>query len=275
MNPPPLSQSPGDFDYSTDQSTRVSRRVAYGVYRLTHDGRDVGEEVWGIFALRSGGYRLMTEIDLQWPVPNQQRANLDVDARWMAQALWAQVEMNNTRRHAAYVPSGTTLDVQITEARVHSEDDHGGKNKLRSRALGPNSGAERPPSGHGKSVLRRELPFSVTTHLDFASALFNFVVLQRLGLLQPKSSATFDSVVLTLPTLEPLEIPQSYYCEGEEVLRSDPSELLTRRYTIAESGVPETMTTFWTDMQGIVIKQELTVGGAPHGCEMVSYRWQG
>jgi hypothetical protein len=66
-----------DLDFSLDGSSRVTYRIAHGVYRITHNRRLVGEELWGIFGLLSGGYRLMTEIDLTWPVQNQQRAQLD------------------------------------------------------------------------------------------------------------------------------------------------------------------------------------------------------
>jgi hypothetical protein len=269
-----MGQPPAEFDYSTDQSTRVSRRVAHGVYRLTHGGRDVGEEVWGIFALRNGGYRLMTEIDLQWPVPNQQRANLDVDTRWHPQALWAQMDINNTRRMASYVPSGTTLDVQIVEARLHGDEDHSSKTKLRNQiaAMNPGGDAIRPATP-GKTVSSRQLPFTGNTHLDFASALFNFVVLQRYQW-SANGRVSFDSVVPTLPSLEPLQVPQSYCYEGDEALSAE-SSTPARRYTISESGTPDAVTTFWTDEHSIVLKQQLTLDGALHACEMVNYRWQG
>jgi hypothetical protein len=274
MNPQSMSPSLDDFDYDTDQSTRVARRVAYGVYRLTHGGRDIGEEVWGIFALRNGNSRLMTEIDLQWPVANQQRAHLDVDDQWRIQGLWAQVDLNNSRRIATYIPSGDTLGVQVVESRLHEEEERTGKSRLRGNTPAVNAPLPRIGAISGRPVLERELPFDGSTHIDFASALFNFVVLQRLRLGR-STRATFDSVVLTLPSLEPLSIQQTYAYERDERLGNDTNQPSARRYRITEAGTPDAVTTFWTDAHDIVLKQDLMLEGVPHGCEIVSYRWQG
>jgi hypothetical protein len=265
-------QNSGDFEYDTDQSTRVARRLAHGVYRLTHGGREIGEEVWGIFALLNGAYRLMTDIDLTWPIKNAQRAQLDLDARWNTHGVWAQVDINNIRRMASYIPEGNTLSVEIMETRLHEHEEEQRNYRARLRNSGGvlsleparlNSGAT-----SGRTVLQQELPFDAATFLDFGSTMFNFVILQRLQLTLG-SSATFNTVVLTLPSLEPLSIRQTYRYESDETLGNDPA----RRYTITETGSPGT-TTFWTDARGIVIKQELPLDGVAHICEMLNYRWQ-
>ena len=276
-----MSQPLGELDYSIDQSTRVLRRVTHGVYRLTHGGQDVGEEVWGVFALRNGAYRCMTEIDQQWPIPHQQRAHLDVDEHWNVQALWAQVDLNSTRRIATYVPSEQSLNIEIVETRLREEEEHNSRTAL-SRATGfsayrhaPHAPPAPPTPGSNGHVIRRDvIPFSAGAHLDFASALFNFVALQRLQL-ERGGSATFDSVVLTLPSLEPLCVQQTYCYERDEVILRETNQLATRRYTIVETGSPDMATTFWTDAHGIAIRQELTLDGLPYRCEMVSYRWAG
>jgi hypothetical protein len=277
MNPPSTSPSLDDFEYNTDQSTRVARRVAYGVYRLTHGGQDIGEEVWGIFALRNGNTRLMTEIDLQWPVANQQRAHLDVDDQWRIRGLWAQVDLNNNRRIATYIPSGDQLDVLVVESRLHDEEERSGKSRLRGNTPSVNTPLPRINVISGKPVLQSQLPFDASTHLDFASVLFNFVVLQRLRLAR-STRATFDSVVLTLPSLEPLSVQQTYAYERDELLRNDANQSNqppAHRYRITETSAPDAVTTFWTDAHDIVIRQELMLEGVAHVCEMVSYRWQG
>lgn len=290
-----MSQSASDFDFNTDQSTRVARRVAHGVYRLTHADADIGEELWSIFALRNGNYRLMTEIDLLWPVPHQQRTHLDVNANWAVQALWAQVDLNHTRRMATYTPNGAALDIEITETRVHAEEEHSSKHKMR-KVMAPGITAGHTGASPGKIVLRRRVAFTASTHLDFASVLFNFVALQRLQLPQ-QGRATFDAVVLMLPSLEPLQVSQTYHYERDEVLadlvapppvprivaaappQEPRAQLPARRYTITEiaaAGDPAgTVTTFWTDAHGIAIRQELSLDGAPHRCEVVSYQWRG
>lgn len=271
-----MSQSGSDLDYDTDQSTRVERRVANGIYRLTHAGRDIGEEVWSVLALRNGGFRLMMEIELQWPVPHQQRAQLDADSRWSVQTLWAQVDLNRTRRMAMYAPAGGALDVEVVEARLRADEEHTGKKRV-LRATSGDFNAEHLGAVSGKVVGRQHLPFTATTHLDFASAMFNFVALQRLQLPRDGRMA-FDAVVLTLPSLEPLQVMQTYCYERDEPLPGAmPFSPAARRYSITETGgsVGETVTTFWTDGHGIPLSQELTLEGAPHGCEMVSYQWQG
>lgn len=104
-----------DLDFSLDGSDRVASRIAHGVYRITRNRRVIGEELWGIFGLLSGGYRLLTEIDLTWPVPNQQRAQLDLDASWRAQQLRVQLDLEGRRRSACYLYSDGEVEVVVYE----------------------------------------------------------------------------------------------------------------------------------------------------------------
>src|SRR5512141_3351318 len=122
MNPT-KDQPLGDLDYSLDQSTRVERRVAHGLYSLSHGGQDIGEEVWAVFALRNSAFRCLTEVEQKWPVPHQQRAQLDVDDQWKELALWAQVDLHNTRRMATYIPSSKGVSIEIAEAHLHEEEE--------------------------------------------------------------------------------------------------------------------------------------------------------
>ena len=62
---------------TSDDPLRVERRLADGVYRILHGEALVGEENWAILALKGGGYRLMTELHLDWPKTHQQRDELD------------------------------------------------------------------------------------------------------------------------------------------------------------------------------------------------------
>jgi hypothetical protein len=234
--------------------------------------------VWAIFALLNGTYRLMTDIDLTWPMTNAQRAQLDLDARWNTQGVWVEVDINNTRRMASYIPQGNTLSVEVMESRLHEHEEEQRNNRARLRNTGgvisPEPARLSASGVAGKTILQQELPFDGSTFLDFASAMFNFVILQRLQLTLG-SSATFNTVVLTLPSLEPLNIRQTYRYERDEALAGDATQPLARRYTITEAGSAGTITTFWTDARGIVVKQELLLDGVTHACEMLNYRWQG
>ncbi len=82
-------------------------------------------------------------------------------------------------------------------------------------------------------MTRKQLACTPATHLDFGSALFNFVVLQRVRLM-PGTPTMFGSIVLTLPSLEPLELQQEYCYERDEPVRGDPGQPLARRYLITE-----------------------------------------
>ena len=280
MNQLTVGQSPSDLDYGTDQSLRIARRLAHGVYKLTRDGRDIGEEVWSVFALLNSGYRVMTEIDQKWPMAHEQRVQLDVDEHWNVQGMWVQIDIGSVRRMAACKPADNMLNVELTDQRLNEEDQLRSKWKQRSKS-GAVPPARNPPAssvsaasaGVNKSVTQVQAPFEPNTHLDFASALSNYVVLQRLKLEQG-GQATFNSIVLSLPTLVPISVEQTYTYDSEDAQREDPIKPLGRQYSIVETAPPNLRTTFWTDEHDIVLKQELLLHGARHVCEMVNYRWQ-
>ena len=78
-----------------------------------------------------------------------------------------------------------------------------------------------------------------------------------------------------LPSLEPLPLRQTYRYERDETTGPDANRTIARCYTIMESGAAGVSTTFWADEHGIALRQELTVNGAQHTCEMTNYRWLG
>ena len=120
--------------------------------------------------------------------------------------------------------------------------------------------------------MQHQLMFEPGAHIDFASAMFNYIVLKRLRL-TPGAAASFSSVVVTLPSLEPLNIRQTYRYDADEPPGPDLTQPPPRRYVITETGTPDMMTTFWCDQRDIVQKQELMMNGVVHGCEIVNYRW--
>lgn len=247
---------------TSDDPLRVERRLADGVYRILRGEALVGEENWAILALKGGGYRLMTELHLDWPKTHQQRAELDTDANWNPVGLWAEIDFNGKRRSATYlIEPGGVLDVRITEQKLPTNED----------ASAGRRGLNRPGPAP-KTVLARSYGFDADANFDFASALFNFVILQRLKLSQGRTG-TFESVVVTLPSLEPIAVQQSYAYVRDEPLDRETGEGLARRYTIREMDGEEAVTTFWTDERGLVIRQSVVVDGEPHGCEMAEYRW--
>lgn len=301
-------------DVRLDQSNRIVRRVAHGAYRILHAHRVVGDEVWGIFGMLSGGYRLLTEIEQDWPVPYQQRICLDVDSRWQPRTLWVQLDAEGERHNAKFTVAGNMVSIDIQQAALQAEDQPARTPAVsRSRvqvglqAAGSNTtrGAAQPArivleratiredeeitspfegsriqasTASRRTTSRTRLPFGAATHLDFASALSNFIVLQRADL-PPGGSIRLDAIVPALPGLAPLRIEQTYTCEGQEPLPGDATKPLTRRYQITESqqanapAVSTTPITFWADSHGIVLAQELAINGEPHGCEMVRYTW--
>lgn len=277
MNRILAGQSLHDFEYTTDQSVRIARRMAHGVYRITHAGLEVGEEAWSLFALLKGGYRVMTEIDLKWPVRNEQRAHLDLDEHWNALGLWAQIDMGTIRRMAAYIPDGARLNVELTDLPVSDDDRRSGRRRLRSNINDTHSTSAKlspsPSMGSKSKTVQKQIGFDGATHLDFASALFNYVVLQRLRLAQG-TEATFNTIVISLPSLEPVSLRQTYRYEADEMPGPDLTQPPPRRYVITEPDAPGMLTTFWCDAHDIVMKQELMIDGASHGCEMINYRWQ-
>ena len=248
-------------DLASEDTLRIERRLADGVYRILHGEQQVGEENWAILSLKGGGYRVMTELHLDWPKTHQQRAELDTDANWNPLGLWVEIDINGKRRSATYlVEQGNVLDVRITEQKLPAnEDTAGGRGRTR-------------PAPPPKTVLARSYGFDPEANFDFASALFNFVILQRLKLSVGRTGM-FESVVVSLPTLEPIAVQQSYAYVRDEPLDRETGQGLARRYTIREMDGEEAVTTFWTDERGLVIRQSVVVDGEPHGCEMAEYRW--
>ncbi len=278
-----MNPSISESDYSIDQTTRVERRIAHGQYALTHGGNDVGEEVWVIFALRNGMFRCLTEVDQEWPVPHHRRAQLDMDGHWNPRALWAQVDLNSTRTMGTYLATEGALDIEITSARLH-EEEHAGRSHVMHNSPGASrfvnaeltrdSASSNNANLGAQIVWHNEIPFQPGTYLDYASALFNFVMLQHLRL-APGGHADFDSVVLTLPSLEPLRVQQTYARQEDETIILGSDQVPTQRYAITETASPNLLTTFWTDAHGIVLRQELALEGLPYRCEVLSYNWLG
>lgn len=258
-------------DFDLDQSDRITRRIAHGVYRILHNRRVVGEELWGIFGLLGGGYRLMADIDLIWPVPNQQRAQLDLDGAWSARKFWVQLELEGKRRVARYMLGDGELEIAIYEEPLRYGD--------------PNRASHEQPSAllamaRAKCVYATKVAYGPHTFLDYGSTLLNFAHLRRLPL-RPGAQAQIEAIVVTQPSLEPLALSQTYcYVRDEQLTSLVQPFMITRRYTIEEhiagNGRNDaSFTTIWADQHDVVIKQEVLLGKETHGCELVSYQWMG
>jgi hypothetical protein len=260
-----------DFDFTLDSSDRITRRIAHGVYRITHNRKVVGEELWGIFGLLSGSYRLMTEIDLKWPIPNQQRAQLDLDSDWQARKLWVQLDAEGKRRVARYVLAEGAVEIAVFEEPLRYGD---ATRAPRDQSL------QLAVAARAKRVYAGKAVYSPDTFLDYGSTLMNFAHLRRLPL-TPGSQAQIQTIVITQPSLEPLEVSQTYtYVRDEQITSLVMPFMVTRRYTIEEhlasDGQDEgPFTTIWTDQYGVVVKQEVLLGKETHGCELMSYQWVG
>lgn len=254
-----------------DKSDRITRRIAHGVYRIFHNRKIVGEELWGIFGLLSGGYRLMTEIDLKWPVPNQQRAQLDLDSAWLARKLWVQLDLEGKRRVAHYLPGEGEVEIAIYEEPLRYGDPN---RTSREQQL------QLSVMAKAKRVYAAKVNYGPRTFLDYGSTLLNFVHLRRLHL-KPGTHAQIEAVVVTQPSLEPLALSQTYcYVRDEQTTSLVQPFMTTRRYTIEEhiagDGKDDApFTTIWADQYGVVIKQDVLLGKETHGCELVSYQWVG
>ncbi len=265
-------------DLSLDQTDRISRRIAHGVYRLSHARKPIGEELWGIFGLRGtgdspGGYRLMSEIDSRWPLPNQQRARLDLDENWVARKLWVEVDAGNARRTAVYEPNRAARSVliSVTESLLRYAD--GGRG-LGKQVRGAEAQLVLKAPEAGKLVFEDQLPFDENTYLDFGSTLFNFAHLKRVDM--SKDKATIKAIVVKLPSLEPLPLTQSYEYVTEEPVNSLLyTQQLAHCYKIVETDGGSAVTTFWSDAHGIILKQDVNWKNEWHGCELTSYKWVG
>jgi len=260
-----------DFDFTLDSSDRITRRIAHGVYRIVHNRELVGEELWGIFGLLSGAYRLMTEIDLRWPFPNQQRAQLDLNADWQASKLWVQVDAEGKRRVARYLLTEGALEIAVFE-EPSRYGDIPRTPRDQSLALAAATRA--------KSVYTGRATHRPDTFLDYGSTLMNFAHLRRLPL-KPGAQVRIHTIVVTQPSLEPLQVTQTYtYVRDEQISSLVMPFMSTRRYTIQEHLSTNDQregpfTTIWTDQHGVVVKQEVLLGKETHGCELVSYQWVG
>ena len=203
-----------ELDIDLDTADRISQRIAHGVYRITHGKRVVGEELWGIFGLRSGGFRLMSEIDLKSPMPNKQRAQLDLDEHWQARKLWVEVDVDGRRRMATYTPDrpANLLFIQVSELLLRYVDSGKGGRSLDGPFM-------LNPPDKSKVVYEDEVPFDSQSYLDFASTLFNFAHFKRISnQLREKNKARIKAVVVKLPSLEPLLLKQTYeYITDEPV----------------------------------------------------------
>ncbi|GIV85549.1 MAG: hypothetical protein KatS3mg052_2556 [Candidatus Roseilinea sp.] len=258
-------------DFDLDTSDRFTRRIAHGVYRILHNRRVVGEELWGIFGLCGGGYRLMTEIDLIWPIRNQQRAHLDLDHTWSARKFWVKLDLEGKRRVAHYTPSGNELEIIIDEEPLRFGDPN--------RA--PREQSSTPAvTTKARCLYASKVAYGSHTFLDYGSALLNFAHLRRLPL-KPGAQVQIEAIVVTQPSLEPLVLSQTYcYVRDEQITSLVQPFMVTRRYTIEEhvaggGNNDAPFTTIWTDLHDVVIKQEVLLGKETHGCELVSYQWLG
>lgn len=252
-----------DFDSGLEDSDRIDRRMAHGVYRITHNKREIGEELWGIFGLRDGGYRLMSEVDLTWPIANQQRVRLDLDALWSARALWAQIDANAIRYAASFTVDDDEIDVEVRSQPLRYADAHRSQNDRFKEAAAT------------KLEVAERLSRTANTLLDYASTLLNFAHL-RLLKLPEGGSAEVRAIAPAQPTLEPMVIEQTYTFTRIEQITSALSGYATaRRYVITESGDRAPITTLWTDEHDIALRLEILAGAETHGCELTAYTWNG
>jgi hypothetical protein len=212
----------------------------------------------------SGGYRLLTEIDLTWPVPNQQRAQLDLDAHWRAQQLRVQLDLEGKRRSARYLYCDGEIEVTVYEEPLRYGEAIWVTRESAAQPVPP------------KCVYSRKLACSPSTFLDYGSPLMNFAHLRRLSL-TTGNQAHIQTVVVTQPLLEPLALCQTYtYVRDEQLSTAIMPFMTTHRYLIEEHSQHQhagPLTTLWTDQHNVVLKQEVMMGKDTHACEMVSYAW--
>jgi hypothetical protein len=246
-----------------EDSDRIDRRIAHGVYRITHNKRDIGEELWGVFGLRDGGYRLMSEVDLTWPIANQQRVRLDLDAMWSARSLWAQIDANATRYAASFTVDDHEIEVEVRSQPLrYADTQRANHDRFKEAAATKLEVAER-------------LPRTANTLLDYASTLLNFAHL-RLLKLPEGGSVNVRTIAPAQPTLQPLIIEQTYTFTRIEQITSALSGYATaRRYVITESADRAPITTLWTDEHDIALRLEILAGAETHGCELTAYTWNG
>ncbi len=270
-----------DLPDELDEADRIDRRIAHGVYRITHNKREVGNELWGIFGLKDGGYRIMSEIDLRWPVENQQRTRYDLDAGWNPRVLWVQIDVDGNRRFATYTPDdGDAIDIAVYEQPLrYTERDSRAGAKKTTVSMAPIGKAVQnqtfKPNVQPRQVLALQQPRTAITMLDFGSTLFNFTHLRLLGL-KMGSSIEIETLIPSQPLLVPMSVQQTYtFTRTEQIASALDGYNDAQRYVITENGDDAPITTLWTDERGIALRQEIIMGNEIHGCELVSYKWIG
>jgi hypothetical protein len=268
-----------EFDLMDDIEAidRIDRRIAHGVYRIFHNKRDIGQELWGVFALKAGGYRLMSEIELQWPVENKQWLRYDLAEDWSPQLLWVQIDVDGMRRFTTYAPDAdAAYDINIYEQSIrHAEhNDAVRKTTTAMKPVGSKPKTDQmnpilPP----RQILNRSFERSANMHLDFGSTLMNTAQLRQLGL-KLGASATMTALIPSQPSLEPLTVNQTF-TRVEDVSSIMDGYASARRYVVTEEGEGAPHSTLWTDAHDIVLRLEIMMGNESHGCELVSYQWLG
>jgi hypothetical protein len=270
-----------EFDLTDDLDTtdRVERRVAHGVYRIFHNKRDIGQELWGVFALKTGGFRLLSEIELSWPVENKQWLRYDLTDAWEPLLLWTQIDVDGMRRFATYAPaSADAFDVSVYEQSIRHAEQNDEVRK--TGAMKPVNGAKPTteklrPIVPPRQILNEALPRNGSIHLDFGSTLMNLAQLRLLRLAQGES-AGMTALIPSQPSLMPISVNQTCtFTRVEDVSSVLEGFTAARRYVITEEGDNAPHSTLWTDEHDVVLRQEIILGAESHGCELVSYQWHG
>ncbi len=258
-----------EFRIESGDEARIKTRIANGVYRINHNKREIGEELWGIFKLKDGGYRLLTEISLQWPVASSQRVRFDLEQDWAARVLWVQLDTPGVRRVATYAPDPQNFGISVYEQPLRNGESRSrnGGNTLTTDSFR----IANPP----RQIFHDSVGRSIATYLDFGSTLFNFAHLRALRL-QLGTAASITTVVPTQPTLLPMQVKQTYtYTRDEQISCAVSGYAAARRYVITEDGDHAPISTLWTDAHDICLRLDIVMGTDSHGCELTQYEWHG
>jgi hypothetical protein len=258
-----------DFQIEAGDEARIATRIANGVYRINHNKREIGEELWGIFALKDGGYRLLTEVSLQWPIACSQRVRFDLEADWVPRVLWVQLDTPGLRRVATYAPDLQHFGISVYEQPLRNGDNRArnGGNTLTTDGFRNAN----PP----RQIFHDSVGRTLATFLDFGSTLFNFAHLRALRL-KVGGEVSITTVVPMQPSLLPMQIRQTYtYTRDEQMTNSITGFAAARRYVITEEGDRAPITTLWNDAHDVCLRQEIVMGTESHGCELVHYEWHG
>jgi hypothetical protein len=269
-----------DLTDDIDAADRVERRVAHGVYRIFHNKRDIGQELWGMFKLKAGGYRLMSEIELQWPVENKQWLRYDLSDEWEPLLLWTQIDVDGMRRFSTYAPGAAeAFDISIYEQSIQHAEQNDEVRKT-TGAMKPVNGVKPTtdkmrPIVPPRQIFNQALPRTSTTCLDYGSTLMNLAQFRMLQLSQGESAA-MTALIPSQPSLMPITVDQTCtFTRVEDVSSVLDGFTSARRYVITEEGESAPHSTLWTDEHDVVLRQEIMFGTESHGCELVSYTWHG